>query len=422
MAKHLSAEQLAHWDEGTLAPEELRAADEHLATCDACHEALRAAGRPADAGALASALFPPETGEPFHLSAEEVAAFVEGAADATDQQIALSHLESCFACGMAIKELRAFRALMSTQPARDHAPAPGHGAWAWRGGRRPAFARLFLAPALGIAAAALLLGWFSTREAKQVADLRRANRSLVASNEALRRQAEQARGALASHAPPASGVPVAGPPSPTPAPRPSPRKSAPAPPPLATLRTPPVLTELIGRPNTLVGEAGDGVPFALLAPVGTTVMSDRPSLRWRPLPDASGYRVTIINDTDPADTQESELLTGTEWTVPRALRRGSVYSWEVVALREGEEVQSPQPPAPDAKFKVLELSQVGVVLQARRKGEAYRLELGRRDAEVGLLDEAEAEFQAVLEANPGSAPARRFLEQVRRLRRPPTGR
>src|SRR5262249_19082299 len=59
------------------------------------------------------------------------------------------------------------------------------------------------------------------------------------------------------------------------------------------IETPPMLAELIGKSSVLMGPADEGHPFALVGPVGTVVMSDRPTFRWRALDGAKSYVVRI---------------------------------------------------------------------------------------------------------------------------------
>jgi hypothetical protein len=119
------------------------------------------------------------------------------------------------------------------------------------------------------------------------------------------------------------------------------------------IRKPGVVEELYGGPLTLLGDSpADGV-LTPLSPVGTVVLSTRPTFRWSSLNGAAGYVVEVYDpELNPVAT--SSTVTTTQWTVAQPLRRGVVYRWQVTALKDGERVRAPKPPAPEAKFKVLE--------------------------------------------------------------------
>ena len=96
--------------------------------------------------------------------------------------------------------------------------------------------------------------------------------------------------------------------------------------------------------------------------------------------------------------------------------RGRDYSWQVAAFVEGGEVTAPEPPAPEARFRVIEPS---LLDETRRGLEACgdsHLLRGLLYARTGLLDEAERELGALVEANPGSAVAEELVRNVRALR------
>jgi lipopolysaccharide biosynthesis regulator YciM len=76
-------------------------------------------------------------------------------------------------------------------------------------------------------------------------------------------------------------------------------------------------------------------------------------------------------------------------------------------------LKAPRPPAPQAKFHVLDAAMANELAQARRVYARWRLVLGLLYARAGLLDEAEREFRALREANPNSELAHRLLKQVR---------
>jgi lipopolysaccharide biosynthesis regulator YciM len=74
------------------------------------------------------------------------------------------------------------------------------------------------------------------------------------------------------------------------------------------------------------------------------------------------------------------------------------------------------PPAPEAKFKVLEKSKAEELDRVRKSYPRSHLILGSLYERAGLLDDAEREFQSLVSANPKSTVARKLLRNVRSLR------
>jgi predicted Zn-dependent protease len=145
------------------------------------------------------------------------------------------------------------------------------------------------------------------------------------------------------------------------------------------------------------------------------VDTDRPIFRWRSLIGATAYTVHVF-DANFRKVVDSTSQLETEWRVSQPLERGRIYSWQVVAIKEGKELLSPTPPAPEAKFKVLEQAPADELARARRDNANSHLVLGTLYAQAGLLDEAEAEFKALASANPNSEVIQKLLKTVRAAR------
>jgi ferritin len=107
-----------------------------------------------------------------------------------------------------------------------------------------------------------------------------------------------------------------------------------------------------GADGTLMGAPGSSPSFALQSPVGTVSRTETPTFRWNAQEGASGYTVSVY-DSGFNKVMTSGAVTKTEWTAPKPLARGALYSWQVTAVVEGKEIQSPVPPAPEARFRVL---------------------------------------------------------------------
>jgi hypothetical protein len=166
--------------------------------------------------------------------------------------------------------------------------------------------------------------------------------------------------------------------------------------------------------GTLMGTPGSP-SFNLQSPVGVVSRTETPTFRWNALEGATRYTVNVF-DSGFNKVMTSGAVSRTEWTAPRPLARGAVYSWQVTALVEGKEIQSPVPPAPEARFRVLGRTQEDGLTRAEKLYAGSHLTLGVLYSRAGLLDEAEREFRALLAANPDSQAAKKLLANIQALK------
>jgi hypothetical protein len=181
------------------------------------------------------------------------------------------------------------------------------------------------------------------------------------------------------------------------------------------IETSPNLKGLKRPSSSLMSTDNQGNEFSVIEPVGVVLMSDRTTFRWSPMEGATGYVVEVY-DSKFNLAATSPQLTNHSWAPP-ALSRGKVYSWQVKAIKDGQEFISPRPPAPQARFRVLDQAKANELSKARRAYRSSHLTLGLLYAEAGLLKEAEQELRALQKANPDSEIARSLLGQVQALRR-----
>jgi hypothetical protein len=174
------------------------------------------------------------------------------------------------------------------------------------------------------------------------------------------------------------------------------------------------LQGLTRPPSSLMGSDNGQNAFAVLDPLGNVLLSNRPTFRWSGLEGATGYVVEVYDEKFNA-VATSPQLTSLTWTT--TLSRGNVYSWQVKAMKDGQEIKSPRPPAPQAKFRILDQAKANEIANARRSYPSSHLTLGLLYAQAGLLREAEQEFRLLQRANPNSDLARNLLRQVQSLRR-----
>ena len=164
------------------------------------------------------------------------------------------------------------------------------------------------------------------------------------------------------------------------------------------------------------GSDHQGNKFSVINPIGIVMFSDRPTFRWSPLEGATGYVVEVYDD-QLSQVTTSQQLTDTSWTTPQSLKRGAIYSWQVTAIKGGEEFSSPRPPAPLAKFRILDETLSNEVVQAHRAYASSHLMLALVYTRAGLLDEAEREFRKLHEINPNSTIPSRLLTNLQAMRR-----
>jgi hypothetical protein len=184
------------------------------------------------------------------------------------------------------------------------------------------------------------------------------------------------------------------------------------------VKTPPLLARLMTRRKTLMGANRAAYPYPLLSPVGTAVAGERPIFRWRALEGATSYVVSVY-DAKMNEVVASQPLQQTEWTPPRPLDRGGIYTWQVRAARGGAEIRLPTPDLPNAKFMVIGTSTARELEKVERARGAYApspLASGILYANAGLLDEAEDAFVKVVRDNPQSILAGQLLNSLRAAR------
>src|SRR5205807_983910 len=164
-----------------------------------------------------------------------------------------------------------------------------------------------------------------------------------------------------------------------------------------TLSKPEVLDKLTAPSITLLDPTARESTFGLLGPFGTVIATDHPNLRWQALAGATSYTVSVF-DADFNRVTRSAPQAATQWTSTR-LRRGMIYSWEVVAVRNGQEVRSPVAPAPRAQFKILEAEKLFELSNLKKHSPISHLSLGLTYARFGLLAEAEGQLQILAREN-----------------------
>jgi hypothetical protein len=424
VTEHLSSEHVANWRRRKLAPAELLGVDDHLAECAGCRRLVETALNN-DAAPLYVDLAEGEAVGP-HPSFDQSAAYVDGLLTGEERRMIEDHLTSCAQCAPLTADLRAFRNEIAPELDREYRPrGTAEGAPALAGWRDRVAAALpapfFKIPSWIYAAVALLLlavaGWMATSKrtppeivhtsptfapspsvnfASPTPEIAPA---IVKLNDGGSWLALDARGRL-------TGVDQ-WPPEYR-------RMAVDA---LSNRRAPrsPLLAGLSRPGSSLMGGDDEGRRFAVIEPAAKVMLTDRPAFKWTQLSDADGYVVEVYNAQFNL-VASSPSLTGISWTAQR-LARGQVYSWQVKAIRGGQEFIAPRPPAPQAKFRILDQAAAAEIARARRGYASSHLLLGLLYARAGLLAEAEQEFRALQKANPDSDAPRKLMSSVSGPRR-----
>ena len=429
MTDHLTETEVSLFRERTIRPTERERIDAHVAECESCLRRIL----PSEDSALVyseltEALLPDSAEEAFHLSNADVRRYANGSVDQADRVIFESHFDICDQCSEAVQSLAA-------SPLVESVPAPTRDAEIAAQPFSPAWSAAFqFTPARAVAgvlvAACLVLAfvvWLrwharvvdqTTQETTSQTPSNTPGRgsptptetqatktpttdqfAVAASLEDNGRKIQlDNRGKLVGleELPEASRSLV---------------RSVLT---TKTLSKPEVLDKLTAPSITLMDPTARENSFGLLGPSGTVIATDHPNLRWQALAGATSYTVSVF-DADFNLVTRSAPQAATQWTSNR-LRRGTVYSWEVVAVRNGQEVRSPVAPAPRAQFKILEAEKLRELTNLKKHSPISHLTLGLTYARFGLLVEAEGQLQILARENPNSPVATRLLRTVQEWR------
>jgi hypothetical protein len=436
VSDHISEEALNKYREKSLSPAEVLSVCDHLESCLICRERLAGMHQLDHLfTSLGAQLNDATQSQTLHLLPEEIADYVDGKLDDADREIADSHLMFCHPCQVDVQDLRAFKTSLNPVSTKDYRPEKRLHFWQtvnllWR---KSAWGMALQTATLAIVVL-FLIATLLLR--KQVASLSGSLSQLQQKNDALEKQLAdipelQSQIALLqlnqSPLPDDSGDTEAlndkgrqvaieqGALTGIEALPPEVEQAVKSALVKQQVRKPAMPKELIARGEVLMG-GNDRKTFLLFSPKGKITESDRPTLTWGVLEGATAY-VVAVYDADANQVAKSSPLTTTHWALPSALKRGVIYSWEVTAIREGEEIIAPTPPAPPAKFKVLEQAKYDELNRAKRAYDSH-LVLGTLYAQAGLFDEAEREFKSLVAANPKSILAKRLLRSVQPPRAP----
>lgn len=168
---------------------------------------------------------------------------------------------------------------------------------------------------------------------------------------------------------------------------------------------PAAIAALRASDGTLLG-ASQPAMFRLQTPVGSAVLSTRPTFTWDDAP-AEAYTVAVF------DQNFSEIARGrtdrTSWRPDVDLPRGGTYSWQVTAHRGTEDVTEPKPPRSEARFTIVDAATAARITEMQTRLANEPLTLGILLAENGLIVDARMQLAKSAAENPETAEIARRL-------------
>lgn len=445
---HLSTEQLERYRQKALSAEEQLNIGDHLSVCASCRLKVREA---IDLDVSASSLRADfETSTLTHLTYEGFTAYIDGSMESVDREIVESHLDHCSQCSKEMLELKGIDSdlpsLTFIKPSvRPQVTANDESARIFQGFRERArlawrLSAIRIPVQIGGAAALIVLVvWIAGLPLRaqikeleaQINQARKTNQQLqqeyeisVAETQDLQAQLRASTSTALNGRDHDPGIALEDGPvrvrndnkievleSLPPDYQQAIRTAIET----GQVKTPQTIAELARKAEVLMGPSSDGVAFALFSPVGTVTRTATPTFRWQTVEGATSYLVTIF-DADYNEIARSPSITTVFWTTPEPFERGRVYLWNVTATKDGKQIKSPLPPAPEARFKVLDKNTLEEISRVRNSYPTHLL-TALLYAQAGLFDEAEREMQLLVRENPKSSIAQQLLRSTRSLRR-----
>jgi predicted Zn-dependent protease len=133
--------------------------------------------------------------------------------------------------------------------------------------------------------------------------------------------------------------------------------------------------------------------------------------RWSASVAGALYEVTVFDERFNPISQ-SPPVSETLWQPERPLPRGRTLNWQVKISPHKSATGISGEPVAKAKFSILSQRVADEVESVERLSPSSRLARGVIYAQAGLLDDAEREFRALLQQNPGSPLVKNLLAQV----------
>ena len=454
---HLSDLDLDRYRAHSMPRAELLASDDHLSDCDECTRRLRSAAESSSAlGSIEASIFNVVQSQTGHLSFEQMASLADGELAEPDKEVFDAHIVYCRQCGEEVRDLVQEKVAISGRH-RAYAPGGPHlvepqtpivtqqpSAYMHLGIRERlsgVWSATVFRWAIQVSAAAVIVllavWWVDLRLGSRIASLQSRLAELEQERQTLERRQQEIHGLqdelaalrkenedlklgvadagklMASlddgggHITLDRSGRLAGLDFLSSSNQADVKAALTA----GRVKLPVELASLGGEPGTLLGGPDGKTSYGLVEPVAIVVRSNRPRFHWNAIPGAASYELTIYGDGFK-EVATSGPLSASTWTPAAPLRRGRVYTWQVVTVLDGKQVVLPPAAAPRARFKVLDEPAVADLERLERANDKSHLALGVVYAKHGLLSDARREFQALVAANPDSTLAKNLLRSV----------
>ncbi len=367
---HLTSAQMAQYLARTLSPADVAALHCHLETCLDCRLALEDATFAGMQPVTAPLLVPGELNEVTespHLTEDEMVAYVLGSMQESRRADSSRHVAKCEICGESVRAMESQRDFVSVTMPRKKTSRWFPVAALIAAALLIAAAIRFSSPPSATAPSQAVLA--SLRDGGQSIELDSAG-NLRGLADASPAQRDLVRDILR-------------------------QKSLPSGP-----KMQPEAPGVLLAPGPAAKAA-----FLLIGPINTRVLSDHPLFSWSSAPGAIGYQVIVTSEAlDPL--ARSARITSTMWQSDVQLPRGAPLLWQVRAWLDakhgGEMISVPAPPAPAARFEIVNADVAAQLEQLRSAPNGSHLLAAALCARQGLRDEASRELQLLANENPGS--------------------
>lgn len=429
---HLSAQMVHRFLARALDQHEIVAATQHLRVCEYCRENVLILRRNRPVSLLDQIL--PRTSAEDHPREHLLAAFVDADLKTVDCVLIENHVSQCYICRAVLSDLRSFRDELKQMPVKQYLPAQesatpptslgtrhsggtestGFSDW-WRWFTQP----LVIGGAITAAASLIIMAFVSLRRTSPPQFAAHETGGTPTSECQLLDNTRKIRFDWAGIINLASTLPqadlnavnricIA-------ALRNEPLPASPA---LLSLKS--ATTVWRGQPS------GTSVPLKIIRPTRTLIKPGRANFQWRTATGVQSYTVHVVEDETQEEVVTSPPISPSsnasvcEWSEGGSLSPGKRYRWYVATEVNDQEIDVPQAQEPPARFSVLSEQELAHVNEANQANQGDQLIDGLLDLQVGLLDDAQADFQALVEqpnqTSEGKALLTRLIEGIEKLK------
>jgi hypothetical protein len=147
--------------------------------------------------------------------------------------------------------------------------------------------------------------------------------------------------------------------------------------------------------QTMASASGGDLEY----PVHEAVEEVQPTLRWSFV--APSINVAVISPAHQV-VARAEIFNESHWTLPVELQPGTVYTWEVATLGQVRR----------NTFRVIDETEAGSLKGLRLAHGQSHLLMGMASLELGLMSQAQHEFQGLAQEHPHSPEAAQLLHTV----------